>query len=35
MESEKIREVLREGKTDKTEGRKEVNTELFIVEQEE
>ena len=35
MESEKIREVLREEKTDKTEGRKEVNTELFIVEQEE
>ena len=31
MESNKIREVIREEKLKKTKGRKEVNAELFIV----
>ena len=35
MESKKISEVIREEKTEKTKVRKEVNTDLFTVEQEE
>ena len=32
MGSEKIREVIREEKMEKTKARKEVNVELFVVE---
>ena len=32
VRSNKIREVIREEKMEKTEARKEVNVELFIVE---
>ena len=32
MESDKIREVIREEKMEKMKARKEVNVELFIVE---
>ena len=35
MESKKIGEVIREEKTEKTKVRKEINTELLTVEQEE
>ena len=32
MESKAVREVIRELKTEKMKGRKDVNAELFIVE---
>ena len=35
VESKKIIEVIREEKTEKMKGLKEVNDELFVVEQEE
>ena len=35
MESKKIRKAIREGKMERTKRQKEVNAELFIVEQVE